>query len=149
MLHDFFRKHENRDFMNDHIDSFHKQFSDNQKKAILCSLFFIAQSDDEFHSNEQEFLKQISTLLNYPLSIELFIEFLRMEPYEIVEYLDELNDLQKDWYIVTAFMMVHADGKALDSEYIDLKYYLDSMNITAERFERAIKKSLAILNKYQ
>ena len=145
MLYDFFKKHEKSNDVNDHLSSFHCQFSENQKKAIMCSLHLIAQSDDEYHPNEQEYFKQTSVLLDYPISVDSIINFMRLEPEETKEILNSLNDNQKDWYILTAFGMLNADGQALEKEYQYLEYFFEAMGITPERFENVTKKSIAII----
>lgn len=54
--------------------------------------------------------------------------------------------MQKDWYIVTAYAMLHADGEALDVEYQYLEVYFEKMGITREHFENVINTSHKLLN---
>lgn len=148
MLFNFFKKHENQSYINQHLSGFQNNFSSNQKKAIMCSLFLIANADKEFHNKEAVFFEQTAKLLGYKLTSNFLEEFLSFNKVELLQLLDSLDESQKDWYIVTAFGMVHADGRALEKEYQYFEVFLENMNITEERFEYVLKKAELINEKF-
>jgi len=146
MLFNFFQKHKNQSFVREHFNVFQDSFSTKQKEAILCSLFLIANSDDEYHENESLFFEHTAKLLGYKLSPNYLEIFLNIDKYELFEYLDSLEENQKDWYIITAFGMVNADDKILDREFQYLQVFLEKMHITEDRFYSVLKK-VELLNK--
>lgn len=144
MLFSFFKKHEKQNVVNEHLDGFQTGFNQQQKKAVMCSLLIIANSDGEFHNTENQFFEQTATLLGYRLSSDLgttMDEFMTMDRESIFKNLNSLGESQKDWYIITAFGMVHADGKALEEEFQHLLVFFEKMGISEERFENVINKT--------
>jgi hypothetical protein len=129
------------DVLKEHLSGFQDSFTDEQKKAILFSLFDIANSDDEFHAKEIEFFDQIGNLLNYPTGESILDEYLEADKEKVFESLNDFSDSQKDWYIVIVYGMVHADGKVLDEELADAERFLEGMGISKERINDAIQKS--------
>ncbi len=129
------------DVLKEHLSGFKDSFTDEQKKAILFSLFDIANSDDEFHAKEIEFFDQIGNLLNYPTGESILDEYLEADKEKVFDSLNDFSDSQKDWYIVIVYGMVHADGKVLDEELADAERFLEGMGISKERINDAIQKS--------
>ena len=130
------------DALKEHLSGFKESFTDEQKKAILFSLFDIANSDNEFHAKEIEFFDQIGNLLNYQTGENILDEYLEADKEKVFESLNDFTDSQKDWYIVTVFGMIHADGKVLDEELADAERFLSGiMGISKERINDAIQKS--------
>ena len=129
------------DAFKEHLIGFQESFTDEQKQAILFSLFDIANSDNEFHAKEIEFFDQIGSLLNYPTGDNILDEYLEADKEKVFESLNDFSDIQKDWYIVIVYGMVHADGKVLDEELADAERFLEGMGISKERISEAIKNS--------
>ena len=129
------------DVLKEHLSGFKDSFTDEQKKAILFSLFDIANSDDEFHAKEIEFFDQIGNLLNYPTGESMLDEYLEADKAIVFESLNDFSDSQKDWYIVIVYGMVHADGKVLDEELADAGRFLEGMGISKERINDTIQKN--------
>ncbi|HBG86121.1 MAG TPA: hypothetical protein DDW62_01075, partial [Marinilabiliaceae bacterium] len=117
MLFNFFKKHEKQNEVRQHLGGFQDEFSDNQKKAVMCSLMLIANSDGEFHRKEEMFFEQTATMLGYRLSGDYIDDLLAMGKEKLFQLLKSLDESQKDWYIITAFGMLHADGQALEVEF--------------------------------
>jgi hypothetical protein len=136
----------NKSTINKHFRNFQDQFSENQKKAIMCSLLIIANSDGEFHRKEAQFLKEVARALGYHLSDVNLKDFMSIGPEGIFQILDSLDDGQKDWYIITAFAMLHVDGHALEVEFQYLEAYFGKMGITRKRFESVANKSQLLIN---
>lgn len=132
----------------ENLGDFQDQFTENQKKAIMCSLFLIANSDGEFHHKEQQFFEQTAMLLGYTLTSDILDEFLSMERTQLFQLLGSLKEDQKDWYIITAYGMVHADGQTLEVEFQYLDVFFTKMGITVERFQNVLKKSQLLMNKF-
>jgi len=148
MLFSFFKNHVRQNAVNEHFSGFQKQFTENQKKAILISLIIIAGSDGEYHRNEEKFLFQIATVLGYPLKRNYLKDFLSYDKDELLLLLNSLGENQKDWYIVTAFGMMHADGISLELEFKYLDFIFSKMGITNERYEIVLKKSQLLMDKF-
>lgn len=148
MLFSFFKKHEKQSAVNEHLNGFQVQFSENQKKAILTSLLLIASSDGDYHRKEEKFLEQTANMLNYRLKNNYFDDFMTINREDLFQYLDSLNENQKDWYVITAFGMMHSDGKDLDVEFDYLNAFFSKMGISEERFTNVLKKTQLLMNKF-
>ncbi len=70
------------DAFKEHLIGFQESFTDEQKQAILFSLFDIANSDDEFHAKEIEFFDQIGKLLDYPTGENILNEYLNFNHFQ-------------------------------------------------------------------
>jgi uncharacterized tellurite resistance protein B-like protein len=151
MLFDFFKKHEKQNAINEHLGGFQKEFNQQQKKAVMCSLLLIANSDGEYHNKENQFFEQTATVLGYRLSSDLdttLDEFMTMDRESLFRNLNSLGESQKDWYIITALGMVHADGKALEEEFQYMIVFFEKMGISEQRFESVIKKTELFMQKF-
>ena len=127
MVFNFFNKHEKQSVINEHLSGFQEEFSEDQKNAILCSLFLIANSDGEFHQKESVFFDQTANLLGYRLGQNFLDDFFSLDKARLYQLLNSLDESQKDWYIITAFGMVHADGRTLEREFQYLEVFFDQM----------------------
>lgn len=140
------RRKKSKVSLDQHFQGFQNQFSANQKLAIMASLFIIANADGEFHNKEARFLKEVALALGYNYIPKNLDEFMKIGPEKVFQKLNSLEDSQKDWYIITAFAMLHVDGQALDIEFQYLETYFAKMEITRERFEQVVKKSQLLIN---
>jgi len=131
----------NNTVIKNHIETFDYEFLDDEKKAILSSLFDIAHSDDDYHPKEKEILKEISAMIGYDFDDFSKGEHLVLNDAQIYEILNGLDEGQKDWFIITAFLMIYADGVALMQEYFKLESYFEKMGISKERWQEVIKKT--------
>lgn len=151
MLFNFFKKHEKKEKASEHFRRFQSEFNAQQKKAIMCSLFMIANSDGEYHNEEHLYLEQIASVLGYHLGSDLnkiVDEFMTINRDEIFQNLNNLSESQKDWYIITAYGMVHADNKALEEEIQYTFAFFEKMGITEQRIEDVLKKSELLFNRF-
>jgi len=145
MLFDFFHKNEKEKSVREHLGGFQDGFTPKQKKAILCSLFLIANSDQEFHIKEQHFFEETALLLGYRLTENIIDDFMTLGGRdELFNLLNSLDEGQKDWYIITSLGMMHADGKPLDIELKHLMTSYDHMGITEERASNVVQKADAL-----
>jgi len=140
----FFKKRKNNEFLKSHLSGFQGQFTNEQKRAIMVSLYVIANSDEEFHTKEVEFLQQTADILGYQISSDIDQEFSGINRGKVFEQLKEFSDKQKEWYLVTVTGMIHSDGKVLESELDDALRYLLSMGISKEKMIKSIKKFKAM-----
>jgi uncharacterized tellurite resistance protein B-like protein len=146
MLFSFFKKHERQNAVNEHLNGFQKEFTEKQKKAILTSLLLIAHSDREYHRKEERFFEQAATLLGYHLKRDYLDELMSPDQDELFQFLNSLTEGQKDWYIITAFGMMHADGKSLEVEFKYLVGFFSRMGITEERYEKVLRKTQLLMD---
>ncbi len=149
MLFNFFKKHERQNTVNEHLSGFQEQFSEKQKKAILTSLLLIANSDREYHRKEERFFEQTATMLDYRLQSDYMDDLMSPDQDELFQILNSLAESQKDWYIITAFGMMHADGKSLEVEFKYLVGFFSRMGITEERYENVLRKTQLLMEKFK
>lgn len=142
----FFKKILERKSTPDHLEGFRNKFSENQKIAILNSLYIIAYSDGEFHQTEAQFFNHIAKLLGYTNLRDKMDKFMSKGSSTIFQILNSLDENQKDWYIITAYALLHADGEALEIEFQYMEVYLEKMGISKERFHDVIKNSHSLIN---
>jgi len=135
----FFKKHKKSDEIKNHLNDFMESFTDEQKKAILVSLYVIANSDEDFHTKEVEFFQQTADILDYPITGNLKDEFSEINRDEVFEQLKDISEDQKEWYLTTVIGMIHADGKVIEEELDDAEQYLSRMGITKERITQSLK----------
>lgn len=144
MLNNFFRKHANNNSVRDHLGGFQDSFTERQKKSIMNSLLLIAYADREFDGREIKYFEETSTILGYKLHYSLedtIDEFTRMSREEVLSSLNGLDESQKDWYIVTVFGMINADGKVFEEEFLAADTFFNNMGISLDRCERVLKKA--------
>jgi len=140
----YFKQHRKDKVVKKHLGKFQTVLDEGQKKAIICSLFHIANGDGEYHNKEHEFIVQTSDLLGYSLpssSRKMAGEFMKMEQSALFTQLNSLNAAQKDWYSITAYGMIHSDNKALEEEFNILKVFFGIMDISMDHFEKVIQQS--------
>lgn len=140
----YFKKHRKEKAVKKHLAKFQDDLNDLQKKAIMRSLFQIANGDGEYHHKEHEFIVQTAELLNFPLansSRKIATELLEMNTSEVINQLNSLDAEHKDWYLITAFGMIHSDEKALEEEFIVLKDIFHQMGINQSHFETIIEQT--------
>lgn len=140
----FFKKRKNNEILKSHLSGFQGQFTNEQKRAIMVSLYVIANSDEEFHTKEVEFLQQTAYILGYQISNDIDQEFSGINRGKVFEQLKEFSDKQKEWYLITVTGMIHSDGKVLESELDDALRHLLSMGISKEKMIKSIKKFKAM-----
>lgn len=132
--------------LRDHFGGFQGSFTDIQKKAILISLYDIANSDNEFHKTEVRFFQEISILLGFSVRDNTIYRYLEMDREYIYKSLSILNDHQKEWYIVTVIAMMHTDGKIKKEELEQIQVYLEKVGISKEIYNKSIDKGKLLLS---
>lgn len=140
----YFKQHQKEKAVKKHLSKFQNELKEKQKKAIVGSLFYLANGDGEYHNKEHEFIKQASELLNYELSDSehrIAEELMGMGKEGIFDQLNTLSKAQKEWYVITALGMIHSDGKALEEEFEMLKQFLSKIEISQQRFEEIIEQT--------
>ncbi|MCZ6899520.1 MAG: TerB family tellurite resistance protein, partial [Bacteroidetes bacterium] len=90
-----FKKYKKSDEIKNHLNDFMVSFTDEQKKAILVSLYVIANSDKEFHTKEVEFFQQTADILDYPITSNMKDEFSEINREEVFEQLKNISENQK------------------------------------------------------
>jgi len=145
MLFNLFRKNDQKESIKQHFQDFNSDFTLRQKKAIIGSLIVIAMADGDYDRSEARCLEETAMMLDYPLDDDINIavlELMDMDREEVLATLNSLTSSQKDWYIITAMGMIHADGKTLAEELMTAAAYFENMGITPERVDNTLKKSM-------
>lgn len=114
-----------------------------QKKAILYTLFLIANSDKEFSEKEIQYFEITAKIIGFEITDTFIKECQFFSRTELNSVLNTLNSGQKDWYIVSACDMIMVDGKGfeLKSKYANVIF--NYMDISDERIENALNKAAA------
>lgn len=134
-----FKKRPKNTQLKEHFDKLYS-FTDEQKKAILVSLFEIATSDEEFHNKENEYLIKTSGFLGMSLKRSRLKKLLKNQKDELFRKLAEMSENQKDWYVFTVLGMVYADGKVMEDEFKHVEKFLLKLGFSQERINRNMVK---------
>jgi hypothetical protein len=129
-----------------HLESLDYEFSDDQKSAIILCLYFIANSDNNFHEKEKKFLGDVASIINYDLESLLKYNLNNVNSEELFKTFSEFSEEEKDWFIITAFIMVYSDGIALMDEYLELEIYFEKMAITKDHWLNVIDSTKELLD---
>jgi len=148
MLFNFFKKNKSQEVVVQHLSGFNKSFTTIQKEAILQALFVIANIDGQYHKKEANFFALAAKTLNYDLSEDIIDKLLLITPEHQFDILKNLDDSQKDWFIVTIFGMLSADGKGKEVEFNTMGFILDNMGISSQRLDRVLSKYNAIVSTF-
>jgi uncharacterized tellurite resistance protein B-like protein len=116
-------------------------FTESQKETILRCLLEVANVDREFHEEEKIFLQDVARQMDYPLTDERIVDIMTIEINKVFELMGSLGMNQKDWFVVTLFGMIHADGTDLDTEYQMMEVYFDMIGFSRARYEEVIVKT--------
>jgi uncharacterized tellurite resistance protein B-like protein len=133
----------------EHLGEFQDNFSSGQKTAMIMGLWAIANSDGEIHQKEEIFMKEMSLILGYDYN-NLWDGVLnsQYEPGEIKRALNSLTNSGKDWYIITIFGMIHADGRTLEVEFAAAEAILNLMNVSVDHALKTLQKSQALMDHF-
>jgi len=141
----FFKKSKKED---EHSDDAYS-FTDEQKKAILVSLFEIANSDQEFHQRETEYHKKVSDFLGYSIRNRKLQKLLDKDKDYLYELLREFSKSQKDWYVFNVLGMVYADGKIIKEEFDHVEKFLLSIGFSKDMINRNLEQSSKWVDKFE
>lgn len=139
-----FQRNRKNDSVKQHLQSFNETFSDEEKKAVLCCLFIIANSDGEYHEKETEFFVKTAEMLDYDIKYsvaEVAKEFISLVDNQLFRVLQKLNDEQKDWFIITLHGMIQADGRTEESEIRQINLILRRVGITRDHYDDVVQRS--------
>jgi len=134
-----FKKRSKNSQLKEQFDKLYS-FTDEQKKAILVSLFEIATSDEEFHHRENEYLTKTSKFLGVFLKRSRLKKLLKTQKDALFGKLTEMSENQKDWYVFTVLGMVYADGKVMEDEFKHVEKFLLNLGFSQERINRNMVK---------
>jgi len=142
----FFKKSKKENLYSGEPDSPYA-FTDDQKKAILVSLYEIANSDQEFHQKESEYHKKISDFLDYSIRKRKLKRLLSKDKDYLYRLLSEFSESQKDWYVFNVVGMVYADGKIIKEEFEHVQKFLLSIGFSKDMINRNLEESSKSLDK--
>jgi len=131
----FFKRANKNKALNENFDELYG-FTEDQKTAILVTLYEVANSDDEFHPKETAYHKRIGDYLGLDYSTRELKNFLRKDKERLYHLLDHMNDSQKDWYVITVLGMIYSDGSVIKEELDHVIKFLTNIGFSRERIER-------------
>lgn len=136
---------EQLEILRKHFKGFQQDFTDIQKKAILISLFDLANSDNELHKMELKYFHEVSALFGYSMEDNTIYRYLEMDRKYIEKVLTTLNEPQKDWYIISVIAMIYCDGKLHKKELSFIINYLSKIGISVNRFYDYLNKGKPLI----
>lgn len=102
--------------------------NNHQKRAILGSLFVIAEIDQEINIKEEEVIEHMIKLMAINLSLPFFqIPATSNEIYESISVLDRFY---KEWLLKTMSNLICSDGEPNIKEITCLLDFADDMDIS-------------------
>lgn len=129
-------------FRSNKDDALIKQFddlyklSDDEKTAVLVTLWEVANSDDEFHPAETKYHKKIGNYLGMNFSSRKLKSLLKNDRDKIYNVLNNMNESQKDWYVITVLGMIYSDGSVIQEELDHVINFLKGIGFSEERIRR-------------
>lgn len=143
MAFDYFKKRKKEKFLREHLSGFQDSFSENEKKAMMYGLMMIATADRNLHEKELEYFEETSMMLGYKINSNLddtLANLMTMNSDVVFNTLNKLHGSNRDWFIITVFGMIHADGVRLETEYQMAVVIFDKMEISEEYCFNVLKK---------
>jgi hypothetical protein len=131
----FFRKSNKNAVLNESFNKLYG-FTQDQKTAILVSLYEVANSDDEFHPKETEYHRKIGGYLGLNYSARKLKDLLARDRDRIYKLLDNMNESQNDWYVITVLGMIYSDGTIIQEELNHVISFLKGIGFSEERIRR-------------
>jgi len=131
----FFGKSKKNNILNESFDKLYG-FEEDQKKAILVSLFEVANSDDEFHPKETQYHKKIGEYLGLEFSNGKLKDLLKNDRARLYKLLDHMSESQKDWYVITVLGMIYSDGTVIKEELDHVIRFLTGIGFSEDRIRR-------------
>ncbi len=127
----------------ENLRGFQDSLTQEQKKAILYTLFLIANSDKEFSKKEIQYFEITAKTIGFEITDTFIDECQFFNRTELNSVLNTLNFGQKDWYIVSACDMIMVDGKGFEIKSKYANVIFNYMGISDERIENTLKKAAA------
>ncbi len=112
---------------------FRASFTEEQKIAIVGSLFRMAFADNDMAEEEVEFVAAVCELLGYTVYEEELRRYVA-DPLYYLDALRELNQEQQIWYCRALYFMIVMDGKVEIRELDKLHEYLEIIGIDEATF---------------
>ncbi len=112
---------------------FRASFTEEQKIAIVGSLFRMAFADHDMAEEEAEFVAAVCELLGYTVYEEELRRYVA-DPLYYLDTLRELSEEQQIWYCRALYFMIVMDGKVEIREIDKLHEYLEIIGIDEDTF---------------
>ena len=136
----FFKKSKKNTVLNESFNKLYG-FDEEQKTAILLSLYEVANSDDEFHPKETEYHNKIGSYLGLDYSNRQLRAMLKNDRDRLYKLLDNMNEPQKDWYVITVLGMIYSDGSIIQEELNHVISFLKGIGFSEERIRKNMVKT--------
>lgn len=153
-----YREKERHTKLNDLTGGFQETFTESQKKAILGSMFLIIFSDKQAGNNKKRLFKNTADLLGYRLIGSSFEQIgnnlignsnnFYLTEQTMNKQIINLSESQTDWYILSMFDIMNADGILSEEEYDKLIFVFNKVGITENRAVEVVEKANALKNHF-
>ncbi len=117
-----------------------ENFTQEQKEAIIYSLYQIARSDEDLADDEVAFIKVVGDFLGEVFDYMSINSFISKSALVYMKTLNELTECQKEWYVVAVYSLINSDQKLFDEEFSVSNGFLNGMGITTARANAIISK---------
>ncbi|RKD90026.1 TerB family tellurite resistance protein [Mangrovibacterium diazotrophicum] len=131
-----------------HVNGFANGFSEEQKSAIIGSLFMMANADGSIHPREVDNVTMAAKLLEFNIDSKCFERVIGKGEREVIKILNTLDRSQKEWLIVSIHGMIFADGKIEDAEIAVALAIANSIGISEYEYEMIIKKTEFLMREF-
>jgi uncharacterized tellurite resistance protein B-like protein len=119
---------------------FEKEYTNEQKCAIIGVLALISKADRKVHPSEMRVIETVGEILGVDPSDPLHQIIASGGRREISKILNTLDQNQKEWFIVQMHIMMLVDGKADDMELNILSRVCEDIAVTEDHYLEIIKK---------
>jgi uncharacterized tellurite resistance protein B-like protein len=136
--------------MNKELNEFQSSFTAEQKAAIFGCLVTIAKCDGEVHPKEYASVEQSSNVIGLDLVTDLAIikQTTQNGLDGMIPVLNTLSKSQKEWYITSQHMVLHADGKVAPQEVNCCLEIAEKIGISTEEYKEILDRMDAIFDAF-
>jgi uncharacterized tellurite resistance protein B-like protein len=130
------------------LAGFGSEFTQEQKAAIIASLYVIAQSDGHLHQKEMLQINQVASILNVNINDPAFARLAPCGKDVMIRVLNTLTQYQKEWFAVTLNGLVAADGKIDKIELNIAVGICGEIGISEDKYVEIVQKAHLLMEKF-
>lgn len=133
---------------------FQNEFTQDQKAAIIFSLMtLVTKAESRNCANSKRQVEEVASMLNLQLDDPILdVTIARVYAWGnnkyIIKVLNSLSKSQKEWYVITAWSILIADGQAEGAEVRYVLETFEDIGITEHEFQRIFQKAKALMNRF-
>lgn len=126
------------------MESFQKDFTSQQKAAIICSMTIITKTSDGISNIEFNYIEQIAETLGITLNNPELITIMQGGRANLALILNTLSQSNKEWYAVAIKGLLSQKGQPEEKKLHIALTILSDIGITEYEFVALAKQAEAI-----